>query len=307
MSASICKALSGYLLISHSWKTFKLLKSPKINITSEESKHHLKFYTIFAFLSLHEVYTEVFLSWIPFYYVVKFVTLIYISAPGLNGTDIIFSKALSPKLKQTEKYNTEKVIPVIASNLRQCFSGLEKFMFFNLSVKNLTDDELKNLRRSYTERITLIKEEQRLRSTQPTVQAVADSLEEWTEPIAQGLGVVSGFLGRYIPRATETKSKSSEEFESLLEEIEESDLDVELDDESENKSPMSVEEKGEGLRQRRKERIRKSVEEQGGVTLVERFDSAMSEEDDGSVFSVDAKVQRLSPVVTRSKTREKNE
>lgn len=149
-SAGVCSALSLYMLLKYSWRSFKLLKSQnlrpapcadtknenpaglgvnnaenvKVNATGAYSSAFtsvperkaelvflLQFWTIYSVLTLYEYYFEFILAFVPFYYFVKFGFLLYINIPQTRGVTIIFETVVRPYILRAEHLIHQVLLP----------------------------------------------------------------------------------------------------------------------------------------------------------------------------------------------------
>jgi len=81
------------------YASFKALKSKQV----EDDAQWLTYWIVFSFFSLVESFTDFFLFWIPFYYLFKMLTLIWLYLPQTRGADLVFKKVIEPVLSKYEK------------------------------------------------------------------------------------------------------------------------------------------------------------------------------------------------------------
>eukprot|EP01122_Echinamoeba_exundans_P001613 TRINITY_DN11635_c0_g1_i1.p1 TRINITY_DN11635_c0_g1~~TRINITY_DN11635_c0_g1_i1.p1 ORF type:complete len:307 (+),score=66.53 TRINITY_DN11635_c0_g1_i1:11-931(+) len=62
----------------------------------------LRYWTVMGFFSFIEFYADIFVSWLPFYYEVKMLFLLWLVMPNSRGTPIIWSQYLKPFLNARE-------------------------------------------------------------------------------------------------------------------------------------------------------------------------------------------------------------
>jgi len=82
------------------YASFKALKSNKVE---DHAPQWLTYWVVFSFFSLVESFTDFFLYWIPFYYLFKMLTLIWLYLPQTRGADLVYKKAIEPVLTKCEK------------------------------------------------------------------------------------------------------------------------------------------------------------------------------------------------------------
>ena len=73
----------------------------------------LHFWVCFAFIQLYDIYGEHFFSWMPFYYFVKAIVLLWIIAPQTRGATVFFENFLTPQIERRMKFLEEKVFPFV--------------------------------------------------------------------------------------------------------------------------------------------------------------------------------------------------
>ncbi|KAI5461105.1 TB2/DP1, HVA22 family-domain-containing protein [Mariannaea sp. PMI_226] len=87
--------------------------------TKEDDTQWLTYWVVFALFTVVESFIQV-VYWFPFYFVFKFIFLLWLSLPTFRGAEIVFRSFLSPALS---RYFTS---PSTASGLRAKADGLDK-------------------------------------------------------------------------------------------------------------------------------------------------------------------------------------
>lgn len=75
-------------------------------IRTRNAKEYAKwmmYWVVFAFFSFVETFSDVFLSWMPFYYEIKIIFVIWMLSPMTKGSSFLFKKFVHPQLKKREK------------------------------------------------------------------------------------------------------------------------------------------------------------------------------------------------------------
>lgn len=75
-------------------------------IRTRNAKEYAKwmmYWVVFAFFLSIETFSDVFLSWMPFYYELKIVFVIWLLSPMTKGSSFLFKKFVHPQLKKREK------------------------------------------------------------------------------------------------------------------------------------------------------------------------------------------------------------
>lgn len=83
------------------------------------------FRVIIAFFSYYELFFDIFISWIPFYFELKLAFLIYIVLPQSKGSIVVFNQYLKPFLKKRE----ESIDNFISSIIQFIVDRLGPFKF----------------------------------------------------------------------------------------------------------------------------------------------------------------------------------
>ncbi|KAK9884589.1 hypothetical protein WA026_007431 [Henosepilachna vigintioctopunctata] len=75
-------------------------------VKTKDVKEYVKwmmYWIVFAFFTSAETFTDVFLSWFPFYYEIKIVTVIWLLSPATKGSSILYRKFVHPMLSSKEQ------------------------------------------------------------------------------------------------------------------------------------------------------------------------------------------------------------
>lgn len=139
MSAIMCSAVLMVGGAYESWQNFKLLKrreriNSEIAVCSDseevlnllveareaqnEVREVLKFWTVYAFLAIFELYIEIFVFWLPFYYSFKFLLVVWIVLA--RGAGSIFHNVLEPELDRRAIYIDNVASPAVQGVVLTC-------------------------------------------------------------------------------------------------------------------------------------------------------------------------------------------
>lgn len=69
----------------------------------------MMYWIVYAFFTCTETFTDIFLSWFPFYYEVKVVIVLWLLSPATKGSSTLYRKFVHPMLtrrEQVRKYIT---------------------------------------------------------------------------------------------------------------------------------------------------------------------------------------------------------
>ncbi|KAL2760592.1 hypothetical protein ACRALDRAFT_1066908 [Sodiomyces alcalophilus JCM 7366] len=86
----------------------------------EDDTQWLTYWVVFSFLTLVESFINV-IYWFPFYFIFKFIFLLWLSLPMFRGADIVFHNFMAPMLSQHFASSSST-----ASGLRAKAQGLDK-------------------------------------------------------------------------------------------------------------------------------------------------------------------------------------
>ena len=81
------------------YASFKALKSHG----KDDDTQWLTYWVVYGFFTTAESITDILVSWIPFYYLLKIVFLVYLMAPQTEGALKIWKKVIEPMLTKHEK------------------------------------------------------------------------------------------------------------------------------------------------------------------------------------------------------------
>lgn len=75
-------------------------------VKSKDVKEYVKwmmYWIIFALFTAAEVFTDMFLCWIPFYYELKIAFVVWLLSPYTKGSSVLYRKFVHPTLSSKEK------------------------------------------------------------------------------------------------------------------------------------------------------------------------------------------------------------
>eukprot|EP00382_Lankesteria_abbotti_P005529 CAMPEP_0113846768 /NCGR_PEP_ID=MMETSP0372-20130328/1492_1 /TAXON_ID=340204 /ORGANISM="Lankesteria abbotti" /LENGTH=198 /DNA_ID=CAMNT_0000815951 /DNA_START=150 /DNA_END=746 /DNA_ORIENTATION=+ /assembly_acc=CAM_ASM_000359 len=81
------------------WQSFKAVETKR----TDDDKQWLTYWVVFAAFSVVEMFSNVLLFWIPFYYVLKISFLLWLALPQFQGAKFVYNKAVQPFLLSHEK------------------------------------------------------------------------------------------------------------------------------------------------------------------------------------------------------------
>lgn len=71
----------------------------------------MMYWIVFAFFTCIETFTDIFLSWFPFYYEVKVVIVLWLLSPATKGSSTLYRKFVHPMLTRREQVGSLYYIP----------------------------------------------------------------------------------------------------------------------------------------------------------------------------------------------------
>jgi len=92
--AGLIANLVGFIYPAYA--SFKALETPD----DRDDKLWLSYWIVFGFFNCLEFFADLLLFWLPFYYFLKLIFLIYLFAPQTKGAAVIYEKFLGPVLRQ---------------------------------------------------------------------------------------------------------------------------------------------------------------------------------------------------------------
>ncbi|ENN81353.1 hypothetical protein D910_02976 [Dendroctonus ponderosae] len=75
-------------------------------VRTKNTKEYVKwmmYWIVFALFTCIETFTDIFLSWFPFYYEIKIILVIWLLSPATKGSSILYRKFVHPMLITKEK------------------------------------------------------------------------------------------------------------------------------------------------------------------------------------------------------------
>uniref|UniRef100_A0A3Q3N3Q9 Receptor expression-enhancing protein n=1 Tax=Labrus bergylta TaxID=56723 RepID=A0A3Q3N3Q9_9LABR len=78
-------------------------------VKSKDVKEYVKwmmYWIIFALFTAVEVFTDMFICWIPFYYELKIAFVVWLLSPYTKGSSVLYRKFVHPTLSSKKSYDT---------------------------------------------------------------------------------------------------------------------------------------------------------------------------------------------------------
>ncbi|CAH1784259.1 unnamed protein product [Owenia fusiformis] len=81
------------------YASYKAVKTKNV----KEYVKWMMYWIVFALFTCAETFTDIFVSWVPFYYEVKVIFVIWLLSPATKGSSILYRKFVHPQLMKREK------------------------------------------------------------------------------------------------------------------------------------------------------------------------------------------------------------
>ncbi|XP_030767411.1 receptor expression-enhancing protein 4-like isoform X2 [Sitophilus oryzae] len=79
----------------------------------------MMYWIVFALFTCTETFTDIFLSWFPFYYEIKIILVIWLLSPATKGSSILYRKFVHPMLSSKEQEIDEYISKAKEQSYRQ--------------------------------------------------------------------------------------------------------------------------------------------------------------------------------------------
>ena len=158
-----------YGFLSRSYSSFKLIRDgaafqgkrrnwkagaeglKELRVRQDQVRETLQFWVLYALLSLHELYFEFLVSWVPFYFYVKLALLWYMVNPGTRGATVVF-EYFEPRLQSKVDWVESNVVPTVELWMRGAVSLAESLS--HRTLESMSNEALE----AYAQRLALCQE-----------------------------------------------------------------------------------------------------------------------------------------------------
>ncbi|KAJ8920427.1 hypothetical protein NQ315_005295 [Exocentrus adspersus] len=117
-------------------------------VRTKNVKEYVKwmmYWIVFALFTCIETFTDVFLSWFPFYYEIKIVLVVWLLSPATKGSSILYRKFVHPMLSSREQEIDEYITKAKEQSYRQVLDlgtkGVSALMQTAIKAYAYSDDE----------------------------------------------------------------------------------------------------------------------------------------------------------------------
>ncbi|GJQ74093.1 hypothetical protein Trydic_g19015 [Trypoxylus dichotomus] len=122
------------------YASYKAVKTKNVR----EYVKWMMYWIVFALFTCAETFTDVFLSWFPFYYEIKIILVIWLLSPATKGSSILYRKFVHPMLSSREQEIDEYISKAKEQSYKQVLDlgskGVNALM--QTAIKNLNPASL---------------------------------------------------------------------------------------------------------------------------------------------------------------------
>ncbi|KAK4882750.1 hypothetical protein RN001_006069 [Aquatica leii] len=97
------------------YASYKAVKTKNV----KEYVKWMMYWIVFALFTCAETFTDVFLSWFPFYYEIKIILVIWLLSPATKGSSILYRKFVHPMLSKRENEIDEYIAKAKEQSYKQ--------------------------------------------------------------------------------------------------------------------------------------------------------------------------------------------
>jgi hypothetical protein len=134
------------------YQTFKALDGKD----KEAKGQLLRYWAVFATFTAAEFYTDMLVSWLPFYYEVKMLILLYLSIPFTKGSSTVYEMHMKPWLRAHQSEIDEAIAQFKAATLAHLLSYRDRVASWcHQSISVFLKDKVPSLLPLYTMGIAL--------------------------------------------------------------------------------------------------------------------------------------------------------
>uniref|UniRef100_A0A8W7PFW5 Receptor expression-enhancing protein n=1 Tax=Anopheles coluzzii TaxID=1518534 RepID=A0A8W7PFW5_ANOCL len=101
---ALCLCLGSFLSLTTVVRCTRL-RSYKA-VRTKNVKEYVKwmmYWIVFAFFTFIETFTDILLSWFPFYYEIKVIVVLWLLSPATRGSSTLYRKFVHPMLTRREQ------------------------------------------------------------------------------------------------------------------------------------------------------------------------------------------------------------
>jgi len=117
------------------YASYKAVKTKNV----KEYVKWMMYWIVFALFTCTETFTDVFLSWFPFYYEIKVILVLWLLSPATRGSSILYRKFVHPMLSSREQEIDEYIAKAREQSYKQVLDlgskGVSALM--QTAIKNL--------------------------------------------------------------------------------------------------------------------------------------------------------------------------
>ena len=143
----------------------------------------LHFWTCFAFIQVYDIYIEDLLSWIPFYFFIKLIMLLWIIAPQTRGATVFFENYLTPQIEKRMIFFEERIFPIARRAILTLVIKLERTML-DFGLQSISEAELNAVDHTMDGLMRIVTRQGYLRRREESIQALKEAVPEEKHRVA---------------------------------------------------------------------------------------------------------------------------
>lgn len=121
--------------------SFKTVRAKSV----DEYMKWMMYWIVFAIFTAAESFTDIFLKWLPFYYELKIITILWLLPSMGNGSPIIYRKCIHPFLKKHETRVDRTLVQLKHKGQDMIFHyASEAVLFLGRSIMNIVHKNIPN-------------------------------------------------------------------------------------------------------------------------------------------------------------------
>ncbi|RWS29303.1 receptor expression-enhancing protein 4-like protein [Leptotrombidium deliense] len=141
---SCCHYLNNYFYYCYrlafgtlypSYSSYKAIKNKDVR----EYSRWMMYWVCFGIFSATEVFTDFFIGfWLPFYYEIKIMFILWLTSPYGNGARIMYKNVIHPQLNQREEVIDSYIVTAKEIGVNSCMHFFKKFSHvFNSALQHV--------------------------------------------------------------------------------------------------------------------------------------------------------------------------
>lgn len=122
------------------YASYKAVKTKNV----KEYVKWMMYWIVFALFTCTETFTDIFLSWFPFYYEIKIILVIWLLSPATKGSSILYRKFVHPMLSSREQEIDDYISKAKEQSYRQVLDLGQKgvSVLMQTAIKSVSTQKL---------------------------------------------------------------------------------------------------------------------------------------------------------------------